>query len=370
MDDTRNSWVALSLVSGVGVSTFWRLLDYFSSPQAVFAASEQQLAQFPGIRSHCIQELLAGQAGQWQQRARAEVARLEENGGSIIIWGDSDYPQALTQLTDPPPVLYGLGDRSLLQQPMLAMVGSRAASSYGLRTANVLARDLAQAGVVVVSGLAAGIDAAAHSGALSSGKTVAVLGCGLDQIYPRQNGALYREIAAKGLLLSEYPLGTKPEAFRFPARNRIIAGMASGVVVVEATRKSGSLITAQIALDYGRDVFAVPGQMDSFKSEGCHLLIRSGATLVMGVDDILADSGIRRKGCEQNSGKSWQEMPCSGESETERILRLLDTYPIAKDELVEKSGLDIYRVNEICLLLELDGLIERLPGERIRRTDF
>ncbi len=367
--DSREDWVALSLVPGLGVTTFWRLLEHFSSPQAVLNVQAQQLAQLPAKYQRAKEALLKGG---WQKRAAAEIMRLEKYGGRVLVWGDREYPQALTQLADPPPVLYGLGDFSLLQKPLLAVVGSRAASSYGLRMASAIGRELAQAGVVVVSGLAAGIDAAAHKGALAAGKTagktVAVLGCGLDHIYPRQNSGLYKNIAAKGLLLSEYPLGTKPEAFRFPARNRIIAGMASGVVVVEATRKSGSLITAQIALDYGRDVFAVPGQMDSVKSEGCHLLIRSGATLVTGVADILADSQITPATMQQKSSKEWQELPASGESESERVLRLLDVYPVAKDELVERSGLDVKRINELCLLLELEGLIENLPGERVCRV--
>ncbi len=361
MESSRHSWIALSLVPGLGVTTFWRLLRHFSSPQAVLAASLRQLRQVPGVREQYLQGL---QQDGWQKRAYDEVTRLENSGGRALVWGDSDYPQALTQLEDPPPVLYGLGDFSLLQQPLLAVVGARAASSYGLRMADVIAKALAQAGVVVVSGLAAGIDAAAHRGALSAGATIAVLGCGLDRVYPRQNSALYREIAAKGLLLSEYPLGTKPDAFRFPARNRIIAGISQGVVVVEAAKKSGSLITAQIALDHGREIFAVPGQMDSFKSEGCHLLIRSGAVLVSRAEDVLADLGME-------AGQGWQqprqEMSASGELAAERLLQLLDTYPVARDELIEKSGIDAQRISEICLLLELDGKIESLPGERIRR---
>ncbi len=277
MERSRHSWIALSLVPGLGVTTFWRLLRHFSSPEAVLAAPVRELRRIPGVREPYIAGLL--QEG-WQQRADDEVMRLEKNGGQVLVWGDKAYPQVLTQLVDPPPVLYGLGDLSLLQQPALAVVGSRAASSYGLRMAGAIGSKLAGAGVVVVSGLAAGVDAAAHRGALSAGGTIAVLGCGLDRVYPRQNRELYKDIAAKGLLLSEYPLGTTPDAFRFPARNRIIAGISRGVVVVEAAKRSGALITAQIALDHGREIFAVPGQMDSCKSEGCHLLIRSGAALV------------------------------------------------------------------------------------------
>ncbi len=361
MENNRHSWIALSLVPGLGVATFWRLLRHFSSPAAVLAAPVGELRRIPGVREQYIEGLLQGG---WRPRADDEMVRLEKYGGQVLVWGDKEYPQALTQLVDPPPVLYALGDLSLLQHQALAVVGSRAASSYGLRMAKSVARELARTGVVVVSGLAAGIDAAAHRGALSVGGTIAVLGCGLDRVYPRQNKDLYKEIAAKGLLLSEYPLATRPDAFRFPARNRIIAGISQGVVVVEAARKSGALITAQIALDYGREIFAVPGQMDSCKSEGCHLLIRSGAALVSRGADILDDLGIAAGQCWQQPG---QERSSSAGSTAELLLQLLDSYPVTKDELIEKSGVDAQRLNEICLLLELDGMIESLPGERIRR---
>ncbi len=357
------SWVGLSLVPGLGVTTFWRLLEHFSSPCNVLNASRQELQRISGTQRY-LENLLAGG---WRQRAEEEIARLEKYGGRVLVWGDADYPPALMQLTDPPPVLYGRGNFSPLKAPAVAVVGARAASSYGLRMADLLAKALAQAGVVVVSGLAAGVDAAAHRGALFNGRTVAVLGCGLDKIYPRQNGELYQEIVAKGLLLSEYPLGTRPDAFRFPARNRIIAGIAQGVVVVEATRKSGSLITAQIALDYGRDIFAVPGQLDSLKSEGCHALIRAGAALVSSVDDILTDMGIAVGHGAGQREKSPQKRSSSRGSDVEKIYRLIDAYPVTKDELVEKSGLDAQHINEICLILEMDELIESLPGERIRR---
>lgn len=359
---SRHSWIALSLVPGVGVTAFWRLVAHFSTPQAVLQASPQELMQVSGLRESSLHGL--GNQGPLAQRVEAELTGIARLGGEVLVWGDENYPEALARLTDPPPVLYTIGDSSLLHGPALAVVGSRAASSYGLRVAAQLSAQLAAAGVVIVSGLAAGIDAAAHRGALTAGKTVAVLGCGLDKVYPKQNARLYEEIAAHGVLVSEYPLGTRPDGFRFPARNRIIAGLVSGVVVVEAARKSGSLITAQIALDYGRDVFAVPGQMDSCKSEGCHLLIKTGANLVLGVEDILKEIGLQQA---ESSAIPGSRTAAVTEPETERVFRSIDVYPVAKDELVDATGLEAGRINELCLMLELEGLVENLPGNRVRR---
>lgn len=362
MKDHRKSWLTLSLIPGLGVMTFWRLIAHFSSPQAVLAATQKELYQVPGVNQRYLQGL-----AEFKNKGLAEVelARLVQIGGRAVVWGDSIYPEMLKQLPDPPPVFYVLGDLSLLKGSAVAVVGSRSASQYGIRVATDLSRSLAQAGVVVVSGLAAGIDTAAHRGALvASGTTVAVLGCGLDWIYPKQNEALYREIAAKGLLVSEYPLGTKPDRFRFPARNRIIASLVKGVLVVEATRKSGSLITAQIALDCGREVFAVPGQIDSFKSQGCHALIRSGAVLVSRVEDVLSEISLIRP----KSNVRFENKADAVPKEYQSLLSFVDVYPVAKDVLVEKTGLPIDRVNELCLLLELEGVIESVPGDQIRRT--
>ena len=260
-----------------------------------------------------------------------------------------------------------------------------------MRIAFDLGQKLARAGLVIVSGMAAGIDGQSHKAALTAGgKTIAVLGCGLDRIYPQQNRELYYDIAEKGLLLSEYPLGTKPDGFRFPARNRIIAGLAKGVVVVEAARKSGSLITAQIALDYGREVFAVPGQMDSFKSEGSHLLIKSGACLVVSADDILEELQLQKiafatekpisldqkASTTKKSNHHFDNRIISDSFSDEKeiqtlpqdaldLLEILEKYPMMRDTVIEKSGLPAQRVSEICLILELDGLIELLPGDRV-----
>jgi DNA processing protein len=218
---------------------------------------------------------------------------------------------------------------------------------------------------VVLSGLALGIDGAAHRGALEAGgKTLAVLGCGVDIIYPHQHAGLYERLAAEGLLVSEFPLGTKPEGFRFPQRNRIIAGLADGVLVVEAARRSGSLITAQIALDLGREIFAVPGQIDSAKSEGCHWLLQQGAKLVGRVDDVLVELGVSQQ---EVAGRESPEHPVLDE-ESRRLFALLEPYPLSRDELLLKSGLEHGRLSEVLLRLQLQGLLEVHPGGRLSRS--
>ncbi len=284
-------WIRLSLVPGLGLSSYWRLIDHFHSPTAVLAASKKELLQVTGIREQQI-------AGLFQSTDTAVVGKQELDGltaagGCALSFEDSSYPPLLRQLADPPPVLYIIGRKELLSRTAVAIVGSRAATSYGRKIAFTLANRLSSSSITVVSGLALGIDAESHAGALAGeGSTVAVLGCGLDIVYPRQNLPLFRKIAESGVLVSEYPLGTRPEGFRFPARNRIIAGLSKGVVVVEAAKRSGSLITAQIALDCGREVFAVPGHIDSCKSEGTHWLLKQGAKLVQNAADIVEELNI------------------------------------------------------------------------------
>jgi DNA processing protein len=266
-------WMALSFVPGLGSRSIRRIINRFGTPAAVFSACKKGLDKSTGIRKD-VAENLANPAP-FRERALSHLQRLRTGGAEAICPDDDDYPPLLSKVADPPPVLYVQGRSDLLLSSCVAMVGSRAATAYGRRSGFSLARDLAGAGITVVSGLAAGIDSEAHRGALSAqGGTIGVLGCGLDVVYPKQNSGLYERIRKDGLLVTEYPLGTRPDGFRFPARNRIIAGMSRGVVVVEAAKKSGSLITAEMALDEGREVFAVPGQIDSFKSGGTHWLLQ------------------------------------------------------------------------------------------------
>jgi DNA processing protein len=364
-------WLALSLVPGLGPAGCRRLLDHFDSPAAILFAPIQELHRVPGMQARQVAPLVDRDG--LRRRAEEELGALRRVGGSVLTLADDAYPQPLRQLSDPPPVLYVLGNRKLPAVTGVAVVGSRAATTYGRRVAFSLARELAAQGVTVTSGLALGIDSEAHAGAVAGGgTTVAVLGCGLDVVYPLANRQLYRKIAEAGTLLSEYPLGTKPEGFRFPARNRIIAGLSSGVVVVEATRKSGSLITAQIALDYGREVFAVPGQVDSCKSEGTHWLLQQGARLVQGVDDILSEIGRGPLGGLGSLGGDTGQtgaLPSTGlDPAAVTLLEVLETYPQGRDELIEKTAFSPARVSELLLFLEIEGLVEILPGNQVRKT--
>lgn len=269
------------------------------------------------------------------------------------------YPTRLRELHDAPRQLYVSGDPAWLSRPMIAMVGSRNATEQGCRDAQAFARSLSRHGITVVSGLALGIDTSAHQGALEGiGSTVAVLGTGLDLIYPRQNHALADQIAQNGALISEYPLSTKPERWRFPRRNRIIAGLSLGCLVIEASLKSGSLITARAALEAGRDVFALPGSIHSPLSRGCHQLIKDGAKLVETSQDVLEELGL---GLESNPQPTVQT-----EAPVPRYLAQTATNPATLDQLCENSGLTAEQVSLMLYSMEVDGRMERLPGGRFR----
>lgn len=364
--ETVVDWIALSLVPGLGVSSYWRLLDRFETPQRVFDQPRQELQRIKGVRDCHLAGLFSG--ADYHQQARVELARLTSIGGFALAFADDYYPSLLRRLPDPPPVLYGIGRRDLLQALAVAVVGSRAATGYGRKVAFTLGEQLAAAGFTVVSGLALGIDAQAHDGALQGGgATAAVLGCGLDIVYPRLNRHLFNKIRDRGVLLSEYPLGTQPEGFRFPARNRIIAGMSGGVVVVEAAKRSGSLITAQIALDCGREVFAVPGHIDSHKSEGAHWLLKQGAKLVQGVSDIIEEMGGSVRGGGNGHETAMHLAEAELEPDAALLLSLIDTYPQARETLLVASTFTPARLNQLLLGLELDGYVEMLAGDRVRK---
>ena len=359
-------WIALSLVPGLGMSSYWRLIDYFDSPTGVLQASRKELLQVPGIQKRQITGLASRDTV--LRCGSEELAKLQSGGAEALSFEDPAYPPLLRQITDPPPVIYIAGNKTLLKEETVAIVGSRAATVYGKRTAYSLAGSLARFSVGVVSGLALGIDAEAHSGCLAAGgTTVAVLGCGLDVVYPRQNSALYKKISEQGVLVSEYPLGTRPEGFRFPARNRIIAGLSLGVVVVEAARKSGSLITAQLALDYGREVYAIPGQVDSHKSAGAHWLLQQGAKLVLRAEDILEELPGRTLRYEEGQPGEEKEKASNLDPDAEQLLNHIEPYPQTRDQLMEHSGLSPARMSELLLFLELEGLVEVLPGDKISR---
>ncbi len=360
-------WVGLSLRPGIGAITFWKLVEHFGDATRALRAPNTHLHAIPGVsKKHLRTE---HSASYYRKQGELELQKLEKMGGKAVVFEDSAYPELLRHICDPPPVIYILGRKEVLNTPLLAIVGSRAATAYGSRVAFSLARDFVENEYSVVSGLALGIDRAAHLGALSiDGKTAAVLGCGLDIVYPKQNYKIFQEICKKGVLVTEYPLGTRPDGFRFPARNRIIAGMCQGVVVVEAAKSSGSLITAQLALDEGREIFAVPGQVDSCKSVGAHWLLQQGATLVQNAQDVLTVLNPLRTE-EQRKKQKNSQLVKNLDPDARLLLQYIDSYPSARDGLTEKTGLPIWRVSELLLLMELEGLIEMLPGDQLRRIE-
>ena len=353
--------MSLSFSPGIGVAAYWRLVSHFGGAIAACAASEKALRQVEGLGERQRQAVTT--AFSLLPAVRAEEERLARLGGLCICHNQPEYPEKLLQLADPPPLVYAIGDISLLRQRAVAVVGARAASSYGRRMAAVFAKGLAPQ-AVVVSGMALGIDGEAHHGALAAGgRSIGVLGCGLDVVYPPANAQLFMAMREKGLLVSEYPLGTPPDAFRFPARNRIIAALSEAVVIIEAARRSGSLITAQMGLDIGREVFAVPGQADSAKSAGCHWLLREGARIALSADDILADLGFL--GRDQPQATSTAAIALT--SEQAAVLALLDPYPQSREGILARSRLPPAQFSEIVIYLELEGLLEAMPGDMLRR---
>lgn len=362
--DIKHQWLSLAFTPGLGPATLKKLVERFGSARQILAANRKALEECPFLRKDSLASLC-------DQRPIAEAAadkelRLAENAGiTLLCWDDPLFPPLLKEISDPPPILYVLGSPQLLSAPGIAMVGARAASSYGLQVAERLAMELSRHDLVITSGLALGIDTAAHRGALAAGgKTIAVMGCGLDIIYPSQNQKLHGQIAAHGAIISESPLGTQPEAFRFPARNRIISGLSLGVVVVEAAHRSGTLITAHQALEQGRDVFAIPGRIDSPKSEGCHRLIQEGAKLVHSAADILEELALTTLASPPATTRP--QAPPLPEEEG-KIFSLLEVYPRNIEEIIQAAQLPAQRISEILLHLELQGLVASLPGNQYQR---
>lgn len=359
-------WLTLSFLPGFGSVSTNRLLQLAGSPARVFSADPAQLrAAGIGTRHAAVLSDRA-QIETARSRARSELDALSKRKIALLSCTCPQYPSALLSLPDKPVVLYCQGDLSCLNQPSLAIVGARSATEYGKRVASALAAELAGQGITVVSGAAFGIDASAHRGTLAAnGRTIAVLGCGVDVVYPPSHAQLLDAIGARGLVLSEYPLGTQPEGFRFPARNRIISGLVDGVIVVEATEKSGSLITAALALEQGRDVFAVPGRIDSPKSAGTHRLIQQGACLVQTVNDILEALGWGSGSESPHPQPGSDAIPLSADEQA--LLALIEPYPATIDALIRKTAFTAAAVHALLLQLELKGYVRHLPGQQYER---
>ena len=376
-DDELKYWLALKWIPGVGNLGFTALVETFGSPRAVFAAPISSLKEISGMGQKVASQIKS--FDQWQEVERElDLARKEQV--SIVTYGEAIYPKNLLNIYDFPPFLYVKGKLSE-DDVCIAVVGSRLASTYGRFSTERLCRELAMRGVTIVSGLAKGIDRAAHQGSLAGkGRTIAVLGCGLDIVYPRENKDIFEKIPLQGAIITEFPFGTPPNGPNFPARNRIISGLSLGVVVVEAGFRSGSLITARMALDQGREVFAVPGSIDSAGSKGTNKLIKDGAKLIEGVEDILEEIrpqlGQKLKPQSQKvpvPGNPCPALPLAGREETRRealtqkersLLQQISRMPVNIDDLIAKTGERPGDTLNILLLLELKGLICQLPGKR------
>jgi len=339
------------------------LLERFGDAAAILGASRQQLMQVHGIGEETAEAIAS-----WEKTIglSEELKRIAEFGCRIVTQNDTDYPELLRQIYDPPIVLYVKGQLLPKDKNSVAMVGSRMTTHYGIEVARKLGYQLAYLGVTVVSGGARGIDTAAHQGALSAkGRTIAVLGTGINQVFPPENVELFERIAANGALITQFPFNRPADKQTFPIRNRIVAGMTLGAVVVEANLTSGALITANFATEYGRQVFAVPGRIDSPRSKGCHDLIKKGAKLCEGAEDILSEfEYLFPPSNKPSSTSDTSTLPALELSENEqKVYDTLDHEEISIDQIIRKSGLPTSAVSVALLSLEMKRLIRQLPGK-------
>lgn len=357
MDASLKAWLALSLTRGLGGEGARKLLQALGSPEAIFAAPISQLKNH--VKAAVATEISNGMV---DERLATTEIWLQDERNHIVTLADADYPQSLLNIPDPPILLYVKGLLDLLNHPAFAVVGSRNATPQGKNNAEAFAQSLSDAGLCIVSGLAQGIDAAAHRGALQGqGSSIAVVGTGLDRVYPASHRELAHTLAHQGVLISEFALGTPPLPANFPRRNRIISGLSLGCLVVEASLQSGSLITARLAMEQGRDVFAIPGSIHAPQSKGCHALIKQGAKLTESAQDILEELGSR-----------FQPTPIcpvvASDAPEDDFLNQLGFDPVSLDLLSDRSGLTISQLSAMLLTLELEGRIQTLPGNLYQRT--
>jgi DNA processing protein len=364
---SREAYIALNMIDGVGPVRVRALLERFGEPQAILSASRGELMRVDGVGEEVARCITS-----WRESIDldAELARIEKSGVRVVMRDDAEYPKNLREIYDPPLVLYVKGALRENERMAIAIVGSRRTTLYGQEMSRKLAYQLARLGVTVVSGLARGIDTAAHKGALQAkGRTVAVIGCGIDVVYPPENKKLADEIVEKGgAVVTEFPFGVKPDRQNFPMRNRIISGWSLGVVVVEANLKSGALITAAQAAEQGRQVFAVPGRADSILSRGANKLIKDGAKLTEDVEDVLTEFEylLPRKpesaeAAEPRNGGTEAALKLS---ETEaKVMALIGQEEIAIDEIIRGSGLTSAAVSATLLGLEMKRIVRQLPGK-------
>lgn len=361
--------IALKNVSGVGNHLVKKLLDYYGTPENVFGASFQELAGISGISAKTAEKILDGPDLASSDRV---ILDARNRGYTLICLGDEAYPFLLSQIYDPPAFLYVYGNQDI-SQPAIAVVGTRNPTRYGIHVAGMLAKSLCEKGIVVTSGMARGIDTVAHQAALEAkGITTAVLGSGLGRVYPPENKGLFHKIGETGAAVSEFFPDTDPEGYHFPLRNRIISGLSLGVVVVEAGKRSGALITARLALEHGREVFAVPGDIRSFKSVGPNQLIREGATPVSSADDILEsfpylDNLLKtREKCDNYPDE--ESVPEDLNEEERKVYQSLEFRDSHIDEISARLSMETGRLLGILLNLEIKGFAVQTPGKMFQKT--
>jgi DNA processing protein len=374
--DGLAAWLRLMATEGVGTQTARELLTHFGLPEEIFDVGFSSLQK--RVPEKTARVLSAPIASDIQTHIEQTLAWAAQENNHVITLADSNYPQALLRIADPPTLLYAKGNVALLNKPAIAIVGSRNASAQGMLNADRFAQNLSDAGLTVVSGLALGIDTGAHTGALQSakaankatdtGSSIAVVGTGLDIVYPAANRALAHQLADVGCIISEYPLGTPAIAHNFPRRNRIISGLSLGVLVVEAAAQSGSLITARSALEQGREVFAIPGSIHSPLAKGCHQLIRQGAKLVESAQDILEELRWDHPLLQTSLGNTTSIAVSNlSDPKLQSLLENMGHDALNVDQLVARSGLPVASVQAALLHLEMQGHIECLAGGQVRR---
>lgn len=352
-------WLAFSRLKGVDRLGLRGILQRYPDPREVFDRA-QSLEAFSTELARSVRGF-----DEWDW-VDSEITRVEACGARLITFYDREYPTLLKEIADPPCLLYARGRAAHGEAPAIAIVGTRHPSHYGLRMAELLGNDLAAMGASIVSGLARGCDMAAHKGALKAGgHTVAVLGTGVDVVYPRENKKLYDEIAEKGLVLSEFPMGTGPAKHTFPLRNRIISGLSLGVVVIEAPLRSGSLMTARLSLDCGREVMAVPGQATSGKSAGTNKLIKEGAFLVECASDVAGALSLKVEPAALD-GTDKKTQPISADELA--VWKALGSEPVHIDALMETAGMGALKVSSVLLEMEIKGLVKQFPGKRFLKA--
>ncbi|MCE5199750.1 MAG: DNA-processing protein DprA [Armatimonadota bacterium] len=356
------AWLRLSRME-LPVRAAGALIERFGGPEAVFEASEAELESVEQLNSRGRERIL----GPVPAVVDRDLRLLDELGVTLLPITSDDYPASLKQIYDPPVVLYCRGKIVEPDKLSIAIVGSRKASVYGRSVAERIARDLAARGLTVVSGGARGIDTSAHKGALGAGgRTIAFLGCGVDVVYPAENKALFEQISENGAVASEFPLGSTPEPWRFPPRNRLISAMSIGVLVCQSPERSGALITASYAGEHGKDIYALPGNVDDQRNAGCHKLIRDGARLVTCAQDILEDLGI--VDVEEKDGQLPLLQPDSLSDSERKIVALLSLEPVHVDTIIEKSGMPAPLVSGTLTILEMKSIVKRVPGNAYVRS--